>query len=64
MKMGELFQELERQSGVRAPRWGVPTQLLYVIGAANEVWARVSGRPARALTIATVSSRSVFAFVP
>ena len=28
MKMGELFQELERLSGVRAPRWGVPTQLL------------------------------------
>ena len=53
MKMGELFQELERLSGVRAPRWGVSTQLLYAIGAANEVWARISGRPAL-ISLATV----------
>ena len=53
MKMGELFQELERISGVRAPRWGVPRQLLYAIRAANEVWARVSGRPAL-ISLATV----------
>jgi dihydroflavonol-4-reductase len=53
MKMGELFQELERLSGVRAPRWGVSTQLLYAIGAANEVWARIGGRPAL-ISLATV----------
>jgi len=53
MKMGELFQELERLSGVRAQRWVVPTQLLYAIGAANEVWARVSERPAL-ISLATV----------
>jgi dihydroflavonol-4-reductase len=53
MQMGELFQALERLSGVRAPQWGVPTQLLYAIGAANEVWSRVSGRPAL-ISLATV----------
>ena len=79
MKKGELFQELERLSGVRAPRWGAPTQLLYTIGTANEVWARVSGRKAREITfaghqpngrkadecvtIATVNRHSVFDFV-
>lgn len=51
--MAELFQELKRLSGVPSPRWTVPFPLLYAMGAANEVWSRISGQPAL-ISLATV----------
>jgi nucleoside-diphosphate-sugar epimerase len=46
MTMAELFQALERLSGVAIPKLAVPIPLLYALGAVNEFWARLSGRPA------------------
>jgi dihydroflavonol-4-reductase len=46
MTMAELFQALERLSGVPIPKLAVPIPLLYALGAVNEFWARWSGRPA------------------
>ena len=43
--MAELFKMLERVTGIPAPRAKVPTAVLYVLGAVNEPWARVSGKP-------------------
>lgn len=51
--MSELFQMLEWITGVPAPRMKVPTALLFVFGAGNELWARLSGKPAL-MSLATV----------
>jgi dihydroflavonol-4-reductase len=51
--MRELFEELERISNVPAPKMAVPVPLLYALGVGNEVWARVTGRPAL-ISLATV----------
>jgi nucleoside-diphosphate-sugar epimerase len=53
VSMGELFQNLEKISGVPAPGWNVPMPFLYGIGAANEIWARITKRPAL-ISLATV----------
>jgi nucleoside-diphosphate-sugar epimerase len=52
MAMAELFQALERVSGVPSPKLPVPVPLLYTLGAVNELWARLSGRPAQ-ISLAT-----------
>jgi nucleoside-diphosphate-sugar epimerase len=45
MHLGEAFRILERITGVRAPKRHVPTAVLAIVAATNELWARVSGRP-------------------
>jgi dihydroflavonol-4-reductase len=44
--MAELFKMLERVTGVPAPRATVPMAALYALGAAHELWARLTGKPA------------------
>ena len=44
--MGDLFRELEKVSGVPAPRNKVPMAALYVIGAVSELRARLTRQPA------------------
>jgi nucleoside-diphosphate-sugar epimerase len=46
MSMGELLRILEQISGVPGPRFNVPFPMLYALAAANELWARVSRKPA------------------
>jgi dihydroflavonol-4-reductase len=53
MPMGELFRVLERVSGVTAPRFEVPFPLLFALARANEVWSRMTRKPAP-LSLATV----------
>jgi len=53
MSMAELFQNLERVSGVPSPRWEVPSPILYLLGVANEIWSRFSRQPAL-ISLATV----------
>jgi len=53
MSMGDLFQKLEQISGIVAPRWNVPLPVLYVMAAANEIWASITKRPAL-ISLATV----------
>jgi|SRR5208283_5313045 len=53
MPMGDLFQKLEQISGIVAPRWNVPLPVLYVMAAANEIWAGIIKRPAL-ISLATV----------
>lgn len=43
--VGDAMRVLETLSGVPAPRRRVPMPLLAVIALANEVWARLTGRP-------------------
>jgi dihydroflavonol-4-reductase len=43
--MDELFGELEKVSGIPAPKNRVPLAALYLLGAANELWARLTRRP-------------------
>jgi len=45
MPMAELFKMLEQIARVPAPRTKIPTAMLYGLGAVNELWARVSGKP-------------------
>lgn len=42
----EIFTLLERITGAPAPRRNLPGGLIAVLAAANEVWARLSGKPA------------------
>ena len=44
--MEDLFKELERVSGIRAPRNKVPLAAVYVIGAISELRARITRQPA------------------
>jgi len=53
MSMGELFRVLERVSGVTAPRFEVPFPLLFALARANELWSRMTRKPAL-LSMATV----------
>lgn len=46
LSMGDLFNELEQVSGVRAPRNKVPIAAVYVIGALSELRARITRQPA------------------
>ena len=46
VSMGDLFNELEQVSGVRAPRNKVPMPAVYVIGALSELRARITRQPA------------------
>lgn len=45
MAMRELFSELAAVSGVPAPTMPLPLPLLYLIGGASELWARLTGQP-------------------
>lgn len=53
MSMADLFQALERVSSVSSPKFKVPPLLLLAMGAATELWARVTGKPAL-ISLATV----------
>src|SRR6516165_28286 len=53
MSMGELFRVLERVSGVTAPRFEVPFPLLFALARANELWSRMTRKPAL-VSLATV----------
>jgi len=44
--MAELFAKIEQVSGVKGPKRQLSTTLLFAVAGANELWARVSGRPA------------------
>jgi len=44
--MGDLFDHLQRVTGVPGPSRTLPMALVFLVAAANEVWARVSRRPA------------------
>ena len=44
--MENLFNELERASGIRAPRNKVPMAALYLLGAIGELRARITHQPA------------------
>lgn len=46
MPMNELFQILERITGIPAPRRRVPVPMLFLFGAFGELWARLTGKPA------------------
>ncbi len=46
MSMTDLFLKLEQLSGVPSPKFQVPRPVLFAIGAANELWARLTGKPA------------------
>jgi dihydroflavonol-4-reductase len=46
MPMSELFQILERITGIPAPRRKVPVPMLLLLGAFGELWARLTGKPA------------------
>jgi dihydroflavonol-4-reductase len=43
----EIFQMLERMTGIRAPRVRVPHALIYLVALVNEAVARATGRPPR-----------------
>jgi dihydroflavonol-4-reductase len=43
--MEELFGELEKVSGIPAPKNRVPFAALYFLGAASELWARLTRKP-------------------
>jgi nucleoside-diphosphate-sugar epimerase len=45
LHLGESYRVLERVTGVAAPKRRLPFALLAVVAAANEAWARMSGRP-------------------
>jgi nucleoside-diphosphate-sugar epimerase len=45
LQLAEAYRLLERVTGVAAPRRRIPTALLAVVATANELWARLSGRP-------------------
>src|SRR5215469_10899364 len=43
--MGDLFNELEQVSGIRAPRNKVPLAVVYLLGAISELRARITRQP-------------------
>jgi nucleoside-diphosphate-sugar epimerase len=45
LHMAEAYAILERVTGVAAPRRRLPFALVFAVAGANELWARVSGRP-------------------
>jgi len=45
LHLAEAYAVLERVTGVTAPVRRIPYAVLAVVAAANEAWARVSGRP-------------------
>ena len=45
--MAELFEMLQRITGVAAPRWRVPVPFLFALGAVGEMSARLTGKPAQ-----------------
>jgi dihydroflavonol-4-reductase len=51
--MADLFQQLERITGVPAPRTKVPTPALFALAAVQELAARLTGKPAL-ISLATV----------
>lgn len=53
MSMAELFHALEQLTGVAAPRFNAPFPVLYLLAAANELWSRMTGKPAL-ISMATV----------
>ncbi|EIZ79446.1 NAD-dependent epimerase/dehydratase [Novosphingobium sp. Rr 2-17] len=63
MTMGDLLPLIAQAVGVGAPTRRIPLFLLYLIGAGNELYARITGRPvllswAMARTVATENDRS------
>lgn len=45
LALAELFPRLEAVTGIPAPKRRLPLALLYVIGGAQEIYARLTGRP-------------------
>ncbi|MHC2019997.1 SDR family oxidoreductase [Methylobacterium sp. CM6247] len=63
MTMADLLPLIAQTTGAKAPARRVPLSLLYLIGAGNELYARMTGKPvllswAMARTIATENDRS------
>ena len=50
--MSDLFHQLERITGVPAPRMKVPTAMMFALAAFQQLWARLTGKPAL-LSLAT-----------
>jgi dihydroflavonol-4-reductase len=46
MAMSELVAKLAQLSQVPAPKFAVPTPLLFAMGMTTELWARLTGKPA------------------
>jgi dihydroflavonol-4-reductase len=53
MTIADLCPILERITGVPAPKRRIPLPMMYVVGAVNEVWARLTHKPVL-LSLATV----------
>lgn len=53
MSMEQLFHTLEKLSGIPFPKFTVPSPVLFAMGAATELYARLSGKPAL-ISLATV----------
>lgn len=48
LTLEQIFAQLERISGIKAPRWRIPYAVAYFAGMASTGWANVSGREPRA----------------
>jgi dihydroflavonol-4-reductase len=53
MTIADLCPILERITGVPAPKRRIPISLMYIVGAINELWSRLTGRQVL-LSLATV----------
>jgi nucleoside-diphosphate-sugar epimerase len=47
--MSDLFHQLERITGVPAPRMKVPTAMMFALAAFQELWARLTGKRFRSV---------------
>lgn len=48
LTLEQIFQHLERISGVKAPRWRIPYAVAYGAGVASTGWANMTGKEPRA----------------
>lgn len=48
LTLNQIFQALEKLSGIKAPRMRIPYPVAYVAGLLSSAWAEVSGREPRA----------------
>jgi dihydroflavonol-4-reductase len=48
LTLEQIFEHLERISGIKAPRWRIPYVVAYAAGVASTGWANVTGREPRA----------------
>ncbi len=48
LTLEQIFQHLERISGVKAPRWRIPYAVAYGAGVASTGWANITGKEPRA----------------